>query len=520
MTLEVSRAVPSQRGRRGPHGTTRSFRGPSLPSTAPPRTGNLEGMLTALVVPREPRRVTSGASHVGGHAGRPRSRLTGVSLCTGLLLASLIGCSSDGGGNGTFAVGPHPALPTVVDNGGGILTAPEIVTVTFDPSLYTNATVPPAATMLSDLGTFDDTITATAWWQTVTKDYCDPQLGCIGPGSAGPHVAIAQAPAGDGTTTCGAQPCYTDTASGGPASLKTYIAGLLSAGTLPAPTAQTLYVMYFPSSVVINVDGSLSCDVIGAYHDSLPVGSLDVPYAVVPLCDPEPAASGTPELTVEQTATVAASHEIVEATTDPHGGEGVPNDPSSTQHLGFYLTGSDAQSQAWALLGGEVADLCVDILGMGQDRYTEGNFIYQRIWSNSSAAASHDPCVPVPAGEVYFNAAPAPAGDEALTVGVGATASLRVDAFSDAPAPSWQVFAADIGTGTASGAILTFTPSKRLPAMANNDQSLPFSVTLTGQPPVPTGAPAGSAGVEPYFVVSEVTGGAIHLWPAFIVSAQ
>jgi hypothetical protein len=129
--------------------------------------------------------------------------------------------------------------------------------------------------------------------------------------------------------------------------------------------------------------------------------------------------------------------------------------------------------------------------------------------------------VPIPPGEVYFNAAPSTVQGQPLSVGVGATANLQVDAFSDAPAPSWQVFGIDVGTSSAGNPlnILLFAPGEKSPMLANNDESIPFTVELTGQPPLPAGAPTGTAAVEPYFIISWAQSAA-HLWPAFVVSAQ
>ena len=411
------------------------------------------------------------------------ARLAARIAACGLVLTTLT-C----GGKSPEAAAVGPVFPQVEDNGGGILTAPKIVTVTFDPSLYTNATDPSAETLLTDLQTFDDVLTTTSWWSIVTKDYCDTserKQGCIEAGSAGAHVAITTAPVGDGTASCGPQPCYTDSSQGGTASLQTYLSGLFTAGTLPAPDAQTLYVVYLPKSVTINLDGALSCNVFGGYHGSLNVGNLNVPYAIVPLCDPEQTATGVVELTVEQTATLAASHEIVEATTDPHAAELLPGeDPNSTENLGWYLT--DEASQAWALpAGGEIADLCVDILGLGQDRWSEGGYTVQRVWSNSSAAQRQDPCVPIPAGEVYFNAGPSTVQSDQLSLAVGAPGSLQIDAFADGTAPAWQVFALDIGTDANGNPldILDLTPSEKAPATVTSGSSIALDVTLTSDPP-------------------------------------
>lgn len=452
-----------------------------------------------------------------------------------LLSLSACGGSPPGGGSsgGSGAatddadagaeVRSHAPLPQVENNDGGILTAPQIVTVTFAPNLYTN--VVDAAGLIDDLQTFDEGVMSTAWWSTVTADYCG-STGCVG--YAVGQVSIATEPPGDGTTDCdvvdgqSVQPCYTDSAIGGSASIKTYLSGLFSGGTLPAPTAQTLYVFYWPESVVIDVDGSVTCAEIGGYHDSLSVGGLDVPYAIVPICDPEQTAfPSVPMLSIEQTATLAASHEIVEATTDPHAGEVLPGG-NPYQNLGWYLT--DVQNQAWTFFaGGEVADLCVDILGLGQDRWAEGNYVYQRVWSNSQAAAAEDPCVPVPAGEVYFNAAPATLDDEQIALSVGSTGGFDLVAFSDGPMPSWLVGGADNvdAQGSPLG-VLSFNPSNQVGASAQNDESIPLQITLDQAPPPQPGEPSGSPLFEPYLIISvvETDAGiptAAHYWPGYVI---
>src|SRR5262249_3642797 len=140
-------------------------------------------------------------------------------------------------------------------------------------------------------------------------------------------------------------------------------------------------------SYTVNLDNSGSCSEFGGYHNSYSYpgntgtgGSIPastVQYSVVPRCDSS-----------IDTTTVAASHEYIEAATDPEVGAGTA----------FYM-----QDQLWSLEGGEVGDLCET--GKNSST-TESGFTVQRIWSNKAAKASHDPCVPAPAGDVYFNAAP------------------------------------------------------------------------------------------------------------------
>jgi len=470
-----------------------------------------------------------GSGGSSGHAGSgPGSGDGGPSNANGAGGVSAEGGTGTGEDSGSDAgAGGEggPVLPQVENNGGGILTAPDVVTITYDASLYANVAPGQAATLIADLQAFDDGIMSTTWWTTVTADYCG-MTGCVG--QAGTHVSIPTEPPGDGTSTCGTQPCYTDSAIGGTASLKTYLSGLFADGTLPAPTAQTLYVLFMPMSVTINVDGEVSCMSIGGYHDSLTVGALDVPYAIVPICDPEATASSNiPRLTIEQTATLAASHEIVEATTDPHGGEAPPGGSSSSnQYLGWYLT--DVANQAWTFFqGGEVADLCVDVFGLAQDRWAEGNYIYQRVWSNSNAAANRDPCVPIPAGEVYFNAGPTAVQSEEIQLAVGATGGYAVAAFSDGPLSGWAVGGFDpaVNAQNMPLGILSFMPASQTPLLVGNGSSFTLNITLDQPPPTQPRVSAGSPPFEPYMILSYVPtdGGnptAAHFWPGIVLGPQ
>lgn len=83
----------------------------------------------------------------------------------------------------------------------------------------------------------------------------------------------------------------------------------INEGNLPASDSNTLYMIYFPSDITINLDGSLSCQAFGAYHfatiDTRRAKKRNIFYSVEPECG-----SGFNFLTF------AASHEFMEATTD------------------------------------------------------------------------------------------------------------------------------------------------------------------------------------------------------------
>ncbi len=325
------------------------------------------------------------------------------------------------GDSGVSASGATP-LPQVVYQGGPLIAAPKVVTVTFAGD-----------TLASQLQSFGESITSSGWWDTVRQTYCEGSGGvCVGDGPPGSFVPIPVAPA----------PSYTDSDRGGASTLQAWIANAISNGTLPEPDADpvsnTLYVLYFPETTTVTLDELTSCVDGGfdGYHNSMIVGSQEIAYAVVVECASMPPIPGAPQPTVFESATIAASHEIVEASTDP-----------SVTDLGYYLNTNDLGNWGWIDIagGGEVADLCVDPFGLGQDETTSGAFTVQRIWSNAHAASGMDPCNPIPVGEVYFSASPR---QTVFVLDVGASATFEVDAFSYGTMSDWTLSAQDWSDST------------------------------------------------------------------------
>lgn len=365
----------------------------------------------------------------------------------------------------------HTPMPLVDYNGGRILKNPKIVTVTFagdNPQ------------MVSRVQQFGDVITTTPWWTAVSSEYCDSTKACIGPGSSGGHVVIQEPAAAS----------YSDSSQGAPSSLQDFIHAHIVGDTdggvpadLPPPDDDTLYVFYFPASTTITLDGDASCDTFGAYHNTLIAPNANnvltfVPYAIIPRCG-----------TKEATTTVSASHEIIEAATDPDIGQ---------QSLSFYML-----NQLWAIAGGEVADLC-EGFGSSGTTTTESTFVVQRSWSNASAKAGHNPCVPIPAGETYFNAAPRQ--PKVVLSKVGATAVVDIDAFSDAPKDPWSLSALDFASFQSGQSVLSFSYDN---ATVKNGDHAKLTVTLTGALP---------QGQDEFVIASKDQDGARHSWPMLAVA--
>jgi hypothetical protein len=203
---------------------------------------------------------------------------------------------------------------------------------------------------------------------------------------------------------------------------------------------------------------------------------MEVAYAIMPRCS-----NSLNELTL------AASHEFIEAATDP-----MVSSPT------YYM-----QNQLWAFLGGEVGDLCVSY--SGDDSYQEGKYIVQRSWSNKAAAASHDPCVPAPTGTPYFNLAPA-AGQDQLSMKVGDSKTITLTGFSDAAMDDWAVSAREFSSFMGGSNVLTFVLDRQV---AHNGSKINLTITLNAKP---------QGGYAVYSLVSKSKTGDQHNWPMAVLA--
>jgi hypothetical protein len=363
----------------------------------------------------------------------------------------------------------HTPIPNVDDNGGGVLVNPKVVTITYVGD-----------TKVADLEDFGDTITSTKWWDTVRDGYCDLKGDCVGQGMGAGHVHLSDTP----------KSSYTDSADpNNPSTIQDMIKGYVADGTFPAPDKDTLYAIYFPSTVSITLDGSGSCNEFGAYHNSTvvtapaqdggpPPGPIEVAYAIMPRCS-----GSLNELTI------SASHEFIEASTDPQ-----------VSAPAYYM-----QNQIWAMLGGEVGDLCVSYTG--DDTYQEGKYIVQRSWSNKAAAASHDPCVPAPApaDQPYFNLAPA-TGQDQVSMKVGDSKTITLTGFSDAPMDDWSVSAREFSSFQGGSNVLTFVMDRQV---AHNGSKINLTITLNAKP---------QGGYAIYSLTSKSKTGVEHSWPMAVLA--
>jgi hypothetical protein len=399
----------------------------------------------------------------------------------------------DNGAPSTDYPAPHPALPTLVNASNGAVLATPNAYLIFYPSYPSEA----------NLDSFAQSMAASqAYWTATTSEYGVGALSYKG------KIDLTDTP----PTTISQ------------ADIQTWVASEIQSGAFGTPDPQAIYTIVYPKGTTITqpnpVNAALgtvnSCDSFYGYHDntSVTLGDAGAPtsfaYAVIPTCGPLPSLTET------------ISHEWVEASTDPFLTSSGTFTLQGGPDAAFYSP--DASHIVWSLLGGgEAADLCG----------TEGTAIYisvpafqgdwvQRTWSNASAAASHDPCVPSVSGP-FFDSAPvlpetvtfdsALTGSvttQGVTIAQGASKTIEVDLFSDGDTGGpWTVSAADV-LSTYYGdygikSTLDFAWDR---TTGQNGEKLHLTITVTG--------PSLVAGAHAFMITSKL-GSKTMIWPGLVV---
>ncbi|TMA27093.1 MAG: hypothetical protein E6J78_11450 [Deltaproteobacteria bacterium] len=151
----------------------------------------------------------------------------------------------------------------------------------------------------------------------------------------------------------------------------------IKAGKLPAPDANTLYMIHFPAGTTISMpDGNggtaKSCQQFCAYHSTIQHSPSNIAYGVIPNVTTDGCELGCGPLAGGfNNTTSVASHELVEATTDADVGLATDFAPP----LGWY----DPQGQ-----DGEIGDIC-----NGEEAAVTAHnqsWTVQKEWSNTHGA--------------------------------------------------------------------------------------------------------------------------------------
>jgi hypothetical protein len=368
-------------------------------------------------------------------------------------------CNTSTGVCDTTAAGypaTFPSPPQVQNYGGPVLGSMKIV-----PVFFSNDT----STVTTPMKDFFSRIGNSTFWAAASE------YG-VGTATAGTPVTLAeQAPTS-----------VTDTAmSGSP--LWVWLQAKIDAHQLPTPDANTLYAVSYPTGTTITVQNEVSCQTFGGYHLSMRLSNgSSVAYAVLPRCSPT---SGFSQLSY---LTSAASHELIEAATDPYP---FTNPAYAALEAAHYYWND-------ILSGGEVGDVCTSWAD-SYHQFPDLPYTVQRYWSNAAAAAGHDPCVPS-LGDVYFNAVAVqsdtftyPVGSQSVQVtgvrtGLNVPKTIPIQLYSSGPTSGpWTVAVAEInGSGHLGFSIssssgqngdrlnLTITPH-----LAGTNNMVPFQVVST-----------------------------------------
>jgi len=386
---------------------------------------------------------------------------------------------------------PHYAMPQVVNlAGGSVLKTPKIYLVFY-----------PGYTYETQLKAMATALGPSTYWAAITKDYGVGAVelgGTIELTGETPPMAVQDS------------------------DIQTYLGGKLTSGAFGTPDPGTIYTIFYPPTTTITLPqggpfgSSTSCKTFGGYHSDFSLAVTDggqpqnFAYAVIPTCIP-----GLDGLTEQNGVTGAVSHEWIEAATDPF--------PSTNSGADSAYAQVDYDHYIWELLGGggEVGDMCAGAQGAFYTP-TDVGFTAQRIWSNSSAKAGHDPCVPNIAGQPYFQSAPqltenisfnspllgGTLNTQGVTIPVGQSKTIEVDLFSDGPTSGpWTVGTVDVLTQEFQlPSTLSFKWDK---TQGQNGDKLHLTVTVTA-------AETAFSGGHPFIITSSL-GSRVTEWAGFIV---
>ena len=358
-----------------------------------------------------------------------------------------------------FTPAAHAPFPTLPSGDGVVLTPTRVVTIVAQNDAFHD-----------QLLAFGLLLTTSSWWQVVAAPY---------------GLATAATP----VTATG--PAITNNLT--ESTLKRYVTTLVNQGTVPAPDGKSVYMVYLPDGVSLNspnTTDNANCALYEGYHTQY--GTLGDNIAFSQRCVP----SSMPGSLDDVTNT--ASHEIIEAASDPTGGGWAFPAPPTMQPW---------TADVWATLDSgavtENADLCAG------SNFVERGFQYQRVWSNGAASAGGDPCVPAIA-QPYLNVS-APKGWYA-TDGSG-RADIPLTGWSTARIDDWGL-GSEVYDPTVMGWTVTIQSQRMVTVNGKSRPAINNGETITLSVTAPPGAARGSfQGFVIYSYPTAPGGDDYHMFP-------
>ncbi len=341
----------------------------------------------------------SGTSNGGasgeGAAGAPAGVFGGDGGSSGASGAPSSGAggaedAGDAGASGApdagFVPAPHAAFPLVTNHGGPVLANIEIVPIYFgdDP-------------LFDDLERFNSWVVTSDFWKNAGAEYG------VHSGTRKAAQRFDPAPA-----------ALTD------ADVAGWIDMRVADGSLPKPSASTVFVLFYQAGTTITNMTGTNCHAFAGMHESASLANSvftgEVPFVIIPRC------TYSPDDDPFMIATDVATHEYMETATNP----------LNTTNPAWIMDNASGPLEAWGILSGPaVADLC-----LSQSYDTVDGFTVQDIWSNAAAKAGLNPCQPSDPAHPYFSVS-----SEATVYHAqpNSTLTIRARAWSNQPAPDWAL---------------------------------------------------------------------------------
>jgi hypothetical protein len=394
---------------------------------------------------------SSGSADTAGAAGTADAATAGTA---GTANATDGGAS--GASNANFVPAPHQPYPLVTDHGGPVVKNIELVSVYFEDDPLRN-----------DLEGFNTWIVASDYWSQVGAEY-GVQAGTHK--SAVPFAKPAS-PISD-------------------VQIGSWIDARVADGSLPKPSANTVFALYYQAETRITAGASSSCTGFAGIHEVASIANSvftgTVPFIIVPRCSFEPG----DELMI---ATNAASHELFEAATDPF----------PLTNPAWLMDNGVGPLEAWQMLtGSETADLCEN-----QFYDVIDGFTVQDMWSNSAAQAGNNPCQPSDPKHPFFSVS---ADMTIYHAQPGATLTINAGAWSNMPAPDWEL---GVNWGLVpysdfdGQAVLSRTT-------VNNGDEVTATVTIPSNPPVVDGRSVYRFTIDS---IDPINPNFSHPWPFLVI---
>jgi hypothetical protein len=310
--------------------------------------------------------------------------------------------------------GPRPPVPQVIDLGGPTLTAPNVVPIFFQNDLYQ-----------SQVESFLGALATSTYWSATTGEYG------VGSLSVAASIVVSDTPP----------------SIAGPNDVASWLAGHLESDpSFPAVSSNNVYVVLYPDTTTLtDASGGMSCADFNDYHAEGQLagdagtsdgGPTPFVFAAIARCPANESFNALDQITWP------LSQALVEAATNP-----LPTTNPAYASV-------DANHLVWNIVpGAQVGEMCLQFPQSFQ-RSIVGSFMVERTWSNASAKANHDPCVPVLATPYYIGA---PQLTDMVTLDYGEQMSptlgiqvplntsktIDVELFSDGPIAKWLMAAED-----------------------------------------------------------------------------